>query len=55
MKINIIRTNIISFTGKTKNIQFNYYVGDILVVRTGCVKDIGVVLKSKLYFYLHSD
>jgi hypothetical protein len=56
MKIDILKTNIhvISFTRKT-NIHFNYYVGDLLIVRTDCVKDLGVMLDDKLHFRRHVD
>jgi hypothetical protein len=50
MKINTIKTNIISFTRKTNSIYFNYYVDNLLVVRTDCVKGLGVMLDSKLHF-----
>jgi hypothetical protein len=55
MKINILKTNIISFTRKTNSIYFNYYVDNLLIVRTDCVKDLGVMLDSKLYFHRHID
>jgi hypothetical protein len=29
MKMNIVKTNTISFTRKTNSIRFNYYVGDL--------------------------
>jgi hypothetical protein len=50
MKINTLKTNIISFTRKTDSIYFNYYVDNLLIVRTDCVKDLGVMLDSKLHF-----
>jgi hypothetical protein len=37
MKINIIKTNIISFTRKTDSIYFDFLVGDQLIVRIACV------------------
>jgi hypothetical protein len=50
MKINILKTNIISFTHKTNTIHFNYFLSDLLIVRTDCVNDPGVMLDSKLHF-----
>jgi hypothetical protein len=55
MKINIFKTNMIYFTRKTNNIHFNYFVGDLLIVRTDCVKDLGVLLNCKLHFQRHVD
>jgi hypothetical protein len=53
MKINTFKLNKISFTLKSKNIHFNYVVGDLLNVRTDCVKDIGIILDCKLHFHRH--
>jgi hypothetical protein len=53
MKINTLKTNIISFTRITNSIHFNYYVDNLLIVRTDCVKDLGVMLDSKLHFHRH--
>jgi hypothetical protein len=55
MKINTLKINIISFTRKTNGIHFNYYVQNVLIVRTDCVKDLGVMLDSKLHFHRHID
>jgi hypothetical protein len=55
MKINTLKTNLIYFTHKTNSIYFNYYVDNVLIVRTDCVKDLGVMLDSKLHFHRHID
>jgi hypothetical protein len=55
MKINTLKTNIISFTRKTNSIYFNYYVDNLLIVWTDCVKYLGVMLDSKLHFHHHID
>jgi hypothetical protein len=55
MKINVFKTNIIPFTGATKSIPFNYFLGDVLILRTDSVKYLGVMLNSKLHFHLHVD
>jgi hypothetical protein len=55
MKINTLKTNIISFTRKTNSIHFNYYVDNLLIVRTDCVKDLGVMLDGKLHFHRYID
>jgi hypothetical protein len=34
---------------------FDYVLGDVLIVRTDCVKDLGAMLYSKLHFHRHVD
>jgi hypothetical protein len=53
MKINIFKINTFSFTSKTNSTHVNYFLGDLLIVRTDSVKDFVVMLDSKLYFYRH--
>jgi hypothetical protein len=55
MKINTLKTNIISFTRKTISIHFNYFVSNLLIIQTDYVKDLGVMLDSKLHFHRHVD
>jgi hypothetical protein len=55
MQLNIQKTKIISFTRKTNSINFNYYIGDALILRSHCINDLGVMLDSKLYFHCHVD
>jgi hypothetical protein len=55
MKINTLQTNTISFTCKTNGIHFDYYVGDLLIIRTEGVKDLGVMLDNKPHFHRHVD
>jgi hypothetical protein len=42
MRIIVFKTNIISFTRKTNNIHFNYFMDDLLIVRTNHVKIFGL-------------
>jgi hypothetical protein len=55
MQLNIQKNKIVSFTRKTDCIHFNYYVKDVLILRSDCMKDLGVSLDSKLYFHCHVD
>jgi hypothetical protein len=55
MKISTLKTNIIFFVRKTNSIHFNYYVDNLLIVQADCVKDLGVMLDSKLHFHRHID
>jgi hypothetical protein len=55
MELNIQKTRIISFTRKTNSVHFNYYVSNAIILRSDCIKDLGVMLDSKLYFHRHVD
>jgi hypothetical protein len=55
MELNIQKTRIISFTCKTNSVHFNYYVSNEIILRSDCIKDLGVMLDSKLYFHRHVD
>jgi hypothetical protein len=52
MQINIFKKNLTSFTGKTNSIGFNYFLGDLSIVRNDYVKDPGVKSGSKLHFII---
>jgi hypothetical protein len=51
MDLNIQKTNAIPFSHKISSIHFNYYIVDVLISCTECVKDPGVMLDSKLCFH----
>jgi hypothetical protein len=51
----MFKTNIIYFTRKTNSIHFNYFLGDLLTVRTDCIKDLGLMVDSKLHLHRHVD
>jgi hypothetical protein len=55
MELNIQKSRIISFTRKTNSVHFNYYVSNAIILRSGSIKDLGVMLESKLYFRRHVD
>jgi hypothetical protein len=55
MKRNILKINMTSLTRKTDSLHFNYFLGDILNVRFDHVKELGVMLDSKLHFHRHVD
>jgi hypothetical protein len=48
MKLNTQETNVIYFTRKTNSIHFDYRLGNAVITRTDCVKDLGVWLDNKL-------
>jgi hypothetical protein len=55
MELNTQKTRIISFTCKTNSVHFNCYVSNEITLRSDCIKDLGVMLDSKLYFHRHVD
>jgi hypothetical protein len=55
MEFNIQKTKTIYFTRKNVSVHFNYYVSDVLILRTDSIKDLGVILDSKLNFHCHVD
>jgi hypothetical protein len=55
MKINISKTNIISFIRETNRFHLNYFLGDLLIIRTDCVKNLEFMLVRKLHFRHHVD
>jgi hypothetical protein len=55
MDLSVQKTNIVFFTCKTSSIHFNYHIGDVLILCTNCVKNLSVMLDSKLYFHHHDS
>jgi hypothetical protein len=54
-RVNIGKTNITSFMRKTVEFHFNYKLSNNRILRSQCVKDLGVLLDAKLYFHHHID
>jgi hypothetical protein len=55
MKSNLSKIRVISFTRKSNALNFPYRLGNSVIQRTGCVKDLEVYFDSKLYFHQHVD
>lgn len=55
LDLNIQKCNIISFTRKPKPILFPYKINNQLLERTDKVRDLGILLDSKLLFDQHVD
>jgi hypothetical protein len=55
VEFNIQETKMISFTRKTNSIHLKYFVKDVLILRAECMKDLGVMVDSKLYFHCQVD
>jgi hypothetical protein len=55
MKLNISKTRGIAFTRKTNVLYYTYKICDPSITRTDTIKDLGVLLDSKLHFHEHAD
>jgi hypothetical protein len=55
MELNIQKTKLISFTRKSNSVHFKYFVKYVLILRAECMKDLGIVVDSRLYFHCHVD
>jgi hypothetical protein len=53
MKLNYDKTKVITFTRKTNAIKYNNLLDDKCIARTDSIKDLGVLLDSKLLFHHH--
>jgi hypothetical protein len=55
MKINVSKTRVISFPWKTNMISFGYKLCGSRINHTDTLKDLGIILDTKLYFHPHVD
>jgi hypothetical protein len=55
MKLNIGKTRVIAFTRKKNILYYNYKISDSSVTGTETIKDLGMLLDSKLHFHAHVD
>jgi hypothetical protein len=55
MKPNFSKIRVISFTRKTAPLGYHYRLGNSVILRADCIKDLGVYFDSKLYFHQHVD
>jgi hypothetical protein len=55
MTLTVGKTTIISLTRKTVGFHFNYKLSNNPTLHSQFVKDLGVLLDSKLYFHHHVD
>jgi hypothetical protein len=55
MTLTVGKTAITSFTRKTVGFHFSYKLSNNPILRSQYVKDLGVLLDSKLYFHRHID
>jgi hypothetical protein len=55
MNLTISKTRAITFSRKTNTLLLKYKLGDSYIIRTDCIKDLGVFIDSKLYFHSHVD
>jgi hypothetical protein len=55
MKPNFSKIRIVSFTRKTNVLNYQYRLGNSVILRTDCVKDLGVHIDCKPHFHRHVD
>jgi hypothetical protein len=55
MKLNVSKTRVITFSRKTNGLYYVYKIQDSSINRTDTIKDLGVLLDSKLYFHAYVD
>jgi hypothetical protein len=53
MELNIQNTKIIFFTRKPNSTHFKSYVKDVLILRSDCIKRLGVMSDIKVHSYCH--
>jgi hypothetical protein len=55
MKPNFIQIRVISFTSKPNVLNYQYRRGNYFILRTDCIKDLGIYIDCKLHFHHHVD
>jgi hypothetical protein len=55
MNPNFSKIRVISFTKKTNSLNYQYSLGNSFILRTDCIRDLGVYIDCKLYFHQHVD
>jgi hypothetical protein len=55
MKPNFSKIKFISFARKTNDLNYQYRLGNSFILRTDCIKDLGVHTDCKLHFHHHVD
>jgi hypothetical protein len=55
MKPNFNKIRIISFTRKSNVLNYQYRLGNSFILRTDCIKDLGVHIDRKFNFHRHVD
>ena len=55
LKLNISKCNLISYTRKRNSILFNYTLNNLIIKRVETIKDLGILIDSRLSFNPHID
>jgi hypothetical protein len=55
MKPNFCKIRVTSFTRKANVLNYQYRLGNSFILRTDCIKDLGVHIGRKLHCYRHVD
>jgi hypothetical protein len=49
------KIRVVSVTRKTNVLNYQYRLGNSVILRTGCIKDLGVHIDCKLHLHRHVD
>jgi hypothetical protein len=55
MELKTQKTKLIPRTLNASSVHFNYYVSEVLILRSDSIKDLRVTLDSKVNFHCHVD
>jgi hypothetical protein len=55
MNPNFSKIRVIAFTRKTNVLNYQYRLGNSFILRTDCIKDLGVYTDCKLHFHRRVD
>lgn len=55
LELNSSKCKIITFTHRTKPILFDYSINDVKIDRVNQIRDLGIILDSKLDFKIHME
>jgi hypothetical protein len=50
MKSNLSKIRVISFSRKTTILNYQYRLGNSFILRTDCIKDLGILIDQKSIF-----
>lgn len=53
LRLNVSKCNVVSYTRRVEPLIFDYFIGDIKLIRSDIVRDLGVLFDSQLTFVPH--
>lgn len=55
LDLNVKKCQVITFTRKLESVSFNYLLDGVVIPRVSTVRDLGIMLDSKILFTAHYD